>query len=80
MKVNRTLEECKQLAQSGDYGVIPLATELYGDAKTPIEILRILKRVSRHVYLLESADSEKRWSRSGSPVGTTPSAYRRCRR
>lgn len=63
MKVNRTLEECKQLAQSGDYGVIPLATELYGDAKTPIEILRILKRVSRHVYLLESADSEKRWSR-----------------
>ena len=63
MKVNQTLEECKRLAESGNYGVIPLATEIYGDAKTPIEILRILKRVSRHVYLLESADSQKRWSR-----------------
>ena len=63
MKVNQTLEECKRLAETGNYGVIPLATEIYGDAKTPIEILRILKRVSRHVYLLESADSQKRWSR-----------------
>ena len=63
MKVNQTLEECKKLAESGKYGVIPLATEIFGDAKTPIEILRILKRVSRHVYLLESADSQKRWSR-----------------
>ncbi len=63
MKVNQTLEECKRLAETGNYGVIPLSTEIYGDAKTPIEILRILKRVSRHVYLLESADSQKRWSR-----------------
>ena len=63
MKVNQTLEECKRLAKSGNYGVIPLATEIYGDAKTPIEILHILKKVSRHVYLLESADSQKRWSR-----------------
>ncbi len=63
MKVNQTLEECKRLAETKKYGVIPLATEIFGDAKTPIEILRILKRVSRHVYLLESADSQKRWSR-----------------
>ncbi|MCR5461077.1 MAG: anthranilate synthase component I [Acetatifactor sp.] len=63
MKVNQTLEECRKLAETGEYGVIPLSTEIYGDAKTPIEILRILKRVSRHVYLLESADSQKRWSR-----------------
>ena len=63
MKINLSLEECKKLATEGAYGVIPLATEIYGDAKTPIEILRILKRVSRHVYLLESADSQKRWSR-----------------
>ena len=63
MKVNLALEECKRLIQSGDYGVLPLATEIYGDAKTPIEVLRILKKVSRHVYLLESADSQKRWGR-----------------
>ena len=63
MKVNQTLEECRELAKSGNYGVIPLATEIFGDAKTPIEVLRILKKVSRHVYLLESADSMKRWGR-----------------
>ncbi|MBR5337521.1 MAG: anthranilate synthase component I [Lachnospiraceae bacterium] len=63
MKVNRTLEECKELIRNGDYGVIPIATEIFGDVKTPIEILRILKRVSRHVYLLESADAQKRWGR-----------------
>ena len=63
MKVNQTLEECKRLAQSGEFGVLPIATEVYGDAKTPIEVLRILKKVSRHVYLLESADSQKRWGR-----------------
>ena len=63
MKVNQSLEACKALAQSGNYGVIPLSTEIYGDAKTPIEVLRILKKVSRHVYLLESADSQKRWGR-----------------
>lgn len=63
MKVNLTLEECKGIVEKGTYGVIPICTEIYGDAKTPIEILRILKKVSRHVYLLESADSQKRWSR-----------------
>ena len=63
MKVNLSLEDCKKKLEEGQYGVIPLATEIYGDSKTPIEILRILKRVSKHVYLLESADSQKRWSR-----------------
>ncbi len=63
MKVNRSLEECKELIKEGGYGVIPIAAEILGDVKTPIEILRILKRVSRHVYLLESADAQKRWGR-----------------
>ena len=63
MKVTLSLEECKELAAKGEYGVIPIAAEIYGDSKTPIEILRILKRVSKHVYLLESADSQKRFSR-----------------
>ena len=63
MKVNRSLEECKELVRKGDYGVIPIAKEILGDVKTPIEILRILKRISRHVYLLESADAQKRWGR-----------------
>lgn len=63
MKTNLTLEECKKLAAQGEYGLLPVCTELLADICTPMEMLRILKKVSRHVFLLESADSEKRWGR-----------------
>lgn len=63
MKTQPTLEECRKLAKEKIYGVIPVSTEIFGDACTPIEVLRILKRVSTHAYLLESADSDKRWGR-----------------
>ena len=63
MKITPTLEECKIIAAEGSYGVIPISTELYADMTTPIEVLRILKKVSGHVYLLESAEADKRWGR-----------------
>lgn len=63
MKIQPTLEECKKLAASGAYGVIPVSTEIYSDMTTPIEVLRILQKVSGHVYLLESAEADKRWGR-----------------
>lgn len=63
MKITPTLEECKNIAAEGSYGVIPISTELYADMTTPIEVLRILKKVSGHVYLLESAETDKRWGR-----------------
>ena len=63
MKITPTLEECKNIAAEGRYGVIPISTELYADMTTPIEVLRILKKVSGHVYLLESAEADKRWGR-----------------
>ncbi|MCM1056472.1 MAG: anthranilate synthase component I [Firmicutes bacterium] len=63
MKLNLTLEECKKLADRGEYGLIPLSTELFADICTPMEMVRILKKVSSHVFLLESADSDKRWGR-----------------
>lgn len=44
MKITPTLEECKKIAAAGNYGVIPLSTEMYADMTTPIEVLRILKR------------------------------------
>ena len=56
MKIIPTLEECKKIAAEGSYGVIPISTEMYADMTTPIEVLRILKKVSGHVYLLESAE------------------------
>ncbi|MDE6640960.1 MAG: anthranilate synthase component I [Acetatifactor sp.] len=63
MKINLTLEECKKLTAQGEYGLIPVSTEMYADICTPMEMLRILKKVSSHVFLLESADSDKRWGR-----------------
>ena len=63
MKIIPTLEECKKIAAEGSYGVIPISTEMYADMTTPIEVLRILKKVSGHVYLLESAEADKRWGR-----------------
>ena len=44
----------------GEYGVIPVSTEIYSYSTTPIEVLRKLKVVSRHVYLLESAEADKK--------------------
>lgn len=63
MKLNLTLEECKKLAAQGEYGLLPISTELFADICTPMEMVRILKKVSSHVFLLESADADKRWGR-----------------
>lgn len=58
-----SLEEVKEIAKQGSYGVIPISTEIYSDSTTPIEVLRILKKVSQHVYLLESAKADQKWGR-----------------
>lgn len=63
MIIKQTLEQVKENAARGKYGVIPVAAELLADSKTPIEVLRSLKKVSRHVYLLESAEGNQRWGR-----------------
>lgn len=67
MKIRPTLEECMKSAAEGQYGVIPVSTEMDieegNPSSTPIEILKILKKVSGHVYLLESAEPDKKWGR-----------------
>ncbi|MBR1770936.1 MAG: anthranilate synthase component I [Lachnospiraceae bacterium] len=63
MNVTPTLEACKQILEKDPFGVIPIGCELYADTTTPIKILRILQNVSKHVYLLESAEADKRWGR-----------------
>ena len=57
------LDEVKALAAEGQYGVIPVSTELLSDIKTPIEVLRILKNISGHCYLLESVADQEKWGR-----------------
>lgn len=55
-----TLKEAKKLT---NYSVIPIKREILSDIKTPIEVLRILKNVSRHCYILESVENQEKWGR-----------------
>ena len=56
-----SLEEAKKVSQG--YKVVPLAKELIADIRTPMEVLRILKGVSSHVYMLESVENQEKWGR-----------------
>ena len=63
MKVLPTLSEAKEIAAKGNYDVLPLSCELLSDFTTPIEAMKILKTVSTHCYMLESAQAHDRWGR-----------------
>lgn len=56
-------EEAVQIIEGGDYKRIPLKIELCADMITPLMAIRRLKKVSRHVFLLESAEADKKWGR-----------------
>lgn len=58
-----SLEEARVLAHEKNCKVLPLSKEIYSDIRTPIEVLRILKNVSNHCYILESAEDRERWGR-----------------
>ena len=63
MKIYPTLEEVRELAADGRYDVVPLSCEILSDFTTPIETMRVLKAVSTHCYMLESAQANERWGR-----------------
>ena len=63
MQLKPSLEEAMELAQSGEYKVLPVMCEMLSDFTTPIETMRILKNVSTHCYLLESAQADETWGR-----------------
>ncbi len=48
---------------SKNYKTIPVSRELYSDIKTPIQVLKILKSVSSHCYMLESLEDSSTWGR-----------------
>lgn len=58
-----SLSEMKQIAQDPEIRRIPLCRALYADRFTPVEIMRTLRAASKHCYLLESVESNQRWSR-----------------
>ncbi|WP_026507851.1 anthranilate synthase component I family protein [Butyrivibrio sp. MC2013] len=56
-------EEIKRYADLGQYNVLPVSCEILSDCITPIETMRILKNVSSHCYMLESAAANEKWGR-----------------
>ncbi len=63
MRIIPTYEEVTKIAGNGEYKVLPLSCELLSDFTTPIEVLKILKNVSTHCYMLESATADEKWGR-----------------
>lgn len=57
------IEEIKAAAESGKYKTAPVSMEILSDIRTPIEVLRILKNVSEHCYMLESISDSEKWGR-----------------
>ena len=58
-----TIDELKQLKAEGKYDIAPVSLEILSDMRTPIQVLRILKNVSEHCYLLESAKENDNFGR-----------------
>ncbi len=62
MDIRPSLDELKKMPLAG-YRVVPVCGEILSDFTTPIETLRVLKGVSKHVYMLESAQAQETWGR-----------------
>ena len=59
MEIMPSLEEVRSFAGSGEYRYVPVATSIMSDIRTPMEVLRILKNVSDHTYMLESMENNE---------------------
>lgn len=64
MKFSPTLSEVKKIANTGKYNVLPVSCEMLSDFTTPVETMKILKNVSTHCYMLESAQANETWGRN----------------
>lgn len=57
------IKQIKEAAESGNYSTAPVSLEILSDFTTPIQILRILKNISGHCFLLESINDNEKWGR-----------------
>ena len=62
MKITPSAEELTRYREEG-YKVAPVSCELLADICTPIQVVRKLKNVSSHCFLLESAEAQENWGR-----------------
>ena len=63
MKCLPSYERASEIASCGKYDILPIKSEILSDTCTPIELLRILKNVSNHCYILESVTQDEKWGR-----------------
>lgn len=63
MQILPSLSDVKKIAATGKYNVLPVSAEILSDFTTPIETMKILKNVSTHCYMLESAQANETWGR-----------------
>ncbi len=63
MEIRPGIETVKEIAGTGEYRAVPISCELFSDCYTPVTVLKTLKSVSRHCYLLESAQPQETWGR-----------------
>ena len=63
MKIFPSLEKVREIASTAKYDVVPLSCQILSDFTTPIETIKILKNISEHCYLLESAQADETWGR-----------------
>ncbi len=58
-----SIEEAKKILSEGDYKRIPIKMDLCSDMVTPVMAIKRLKKVSKHCFMLESAEATKKWGR-----------------
>lgn len=78
MNITPTLKEVQSIAAKGLYQILPVSCEILSDFTTPLETMKILKQVSTHCYLLESAVPQEQWGRY-SFLGFDPKLEITCR-
>ncbi len=72
-----TLEKTRDLLKNGDYKRIPIKIELFADQITPVTAFKRYRNVTKHCFMLESAERNKRWGRY-SFIGYDPSMEITC--
>lgn len=61
--IRPSLEEIGKITAEGKYKTAPVSMEIPSDVRNPIEVLRILKNISSHCYILESVEEDATWGR-----------------
>ncbi len=56
-------DKVREIADSGEYDILPVSCEILSDICTPIEAIMILKNISTHCYMLESVAEKEKWGR-----------------